>query len=357
MPQRHHKKRSGKLGLAPGTPVYIGDTKTHTTHTVRIQYNEASVATQTVKHFEELKDNITDKTVTWINVDGVHEVDLIEHIGKMFNLHGLSVEDIVNTDQRPKIEDHDNYLYIVLKMLTLNETTFEVKPEQISLILGHGFVISFQEDEGDVFDAVRDRIMTGKGRVRKSGCDYLVYALLDAIVDHYFVVLEKLSEKIEQLEDQVLADNKPSPIRIKQIHTLKKEVIYLHRTIWPLREVFSDFAKAESPLLKDTTRVFIRDVLDHTIQIIESIQTFRDMLTVQMDMYLSYTSHSTNEVMRVLTIIATIFIPITFVVGIYGMNFRFMPELEWEWGYPMVWIVIIFAVAAMLVYFKRNKWL
>jgi len=294
-------------------------------------------------------------TITWINIDGIQRIDVIEKIGKHFNLHPLALEDIVNTGQRPKMEDFVDYIFVVLKMLYYDEKERETKAEQLSLVLGPNWVISFQENEGDVFDPIRERIRADKGRIRKMGADYLVYALIDAVVDNYFIILEKIGEKIEEIEDELVAN--PAPETLQAIHNLKRQMIFLRKSVWPLREVISRLERWESQLINKSTDIYLRDVYDHTIQVIDAIETFRDMLSGMLDIYLSSVSNRMNEVMKVLTIIATIFIPLTLVAGLYGMNFRYMPELEWPWGYPLV-LFFMFAIGVlMLIYFRKKKWL
>lgn len=294
-------------------------------------------------------------TVTWINIDGIQRIDVIEKIGKHFNLHPLALEDIVNTGQRPKMEDFVDYIFVVLKMLHYDEKEKETKAEQLSLVLGPNWVISFQENEGDVFDPIRERIRADKGRIRKMGADYLVYALIDAVVDNYFIILEKIGEKIEEIEDELVAN--PAPETLQAIHNLKRQMIFLRKSVWPLREVISRLERWESQLINKSTDIYLRDVYDHTIQVIDAIETFRDMLSGMLDIYLSSVSNRMNEVMKVLTIIATIFIPLTLVAGLYGMNFRYMPELEWPWGYPLVLFVMFVIGVLMLIYFRKKKWL
>jgi magnesium transporter len=294
-------------------------------------------------------------TVSWFNVSGVHEIAIVEDIGKMFKLHPLLLEDIVHTDQRPKLEDFGDYLFFVLKMITYDKEDNNLMVEQISLILGSNFVISFQENEGDVFDPVRERIRNAKGRIRKMGSDYLAYTLIDAIVDNYFIILEQIGEKIEELQEEVLSQ--PSPDTLQTIQETKREMIFLRKSVWPLREAISALQRGESSLIKENVGLYLRDVYDHTIQVIDSIETFRDMISGTLDVYLSSISNKMNEVMKVLTIIATIFIPLTFIAGIYGMNFKYMPELEWHWAYPVIWVIIIVLGVLMLFGFRRKKWL
>ncbi len=352
---RRMKKRLKLLGQPPGTLVHIGEKKIENVKISIIDYDE--------KYFEEKKDVMVEEcssyiqkpTVSWINIDGLHNVDVIEEIGKEFNIHPLLLEDIVNTEQRPKIEDFDNYIFIILKMLTYDKDDVTIDSEQVSIILGSNFVISFQEREGDVFNPIRERIQQNKGRIRKTGADYLAYALIDAIVDNYFIILESFGERIESLEEELLKD--PTPDTSAKIHNLKRELIFLRRSVWPLRELINILERGESSLIKKSTLIFLRDVYDHTIQVIDTVETFRDTITGMLDTYLSSLSNRMNETMKVLTIIATIFIPLTFIAGIYGMNFRYMPELEWRWAYPTVWIVILAVGISMFIFFKKKKWL
>jgi magnesium transporter len=281
-------------------------------------------------------------------------VDVIEKIGEQFGLHPLVLEDILHTGQRPKMDEFDDYISIITRMLSYNEETNQVESEQFSLILGPNYVISFQERVGDIFNAVRERLRQKKGRLRTRGPDYLAYALIDAIVDHYFFVIEKIGEEIEFLEEELIVD--PGPETLQTIHNLKRELIFLRKSVWPLREMISGLERGESPLIQDRTTIFLRDVYDHTIQIIDTIETYRDMVSGMLDVYLSSVSNRMNEVMKVLTVIATLFIPLTFIAGIYGMNFKFMPELEWHWGYPLVWAIMIVIGVLMLFYFKKNRW-
>ena len=352
---RFTKKRSKKVGLSPGTIIHIGEKKTEKTGIKIIDYDETYFQEKEVSSIEESFPFKDIPTVTWLNIDGLHEVDILEKIGRHFGLHPLLLEDVVNTDQRPKIEDHDNHIFIVLKMLDYDETKNEITAEQVSVILGPNFIISFQEREGDIFNTVRKHIRNKIGRIRKMKAAYLAYALLDAIVDHYFIILEKLGEKIEQIEEELVAD--PQPATLQEIHTLKRELIFLRKSVWPLREVVNTLERGESPLIQESVGIFLRDLYDHTIQIIDTVETFRDMVSGMLDIYLSSVSNKMNEVMKVLTIIATIFIPLTFIAGIYGMNFAYMPELRWRWGYFAVLGVMIITTIGMVKYFKNKKWL
>ena len=348
-------KRSEKSGLPPGTLVHIGKKKAKEVKITLIDYDEVHFEKKELKTIEECFVYKEKPTVTWINVDGLHQVEILEKLGNCYSLHPLVLEDILNTEQRPKMEDYGEYLYIVLKMLEDNNKTNEILTEQISLIVGSNFVISFQEREGDVFDPIRERIRSGAGRTRKMGADYLAYTLVDSIVDNYFVILEKLGEKIEFLEEKLV--NQPTSETLQTIHRLKREMIFLRKAVWPLREVINGLERGESSLIQQSTGIFFRDVYDHTIQVIDTIETYRDMVSGMLDIYLSSVSNRLNAVMKVLTIIATIFMPLTFLAGLYGMNFKYMPELEWRWGYPAILLLMLMIGGFMLIYFRRKKWL
>jgi len=349
------KKRSKKSGLPPGTPVYIGKEKVGKVTITIIDYDEAGFQEKEVKTIEETLSFKDKPTITWINLDGVHQLTDIEKIGTHFKIHPLVLEDIMNTGQRPKMEVFDQYIFIVLKMLRIEDEENETKTEQVSIIIAPNLVISLQESKGDVFDPIRERIRSDRGRIRKMGADYLAYALIDAIVDNYFIILEKLGEKIEDMEDELISN--PSPETLQTIHSLKREMIFLRKSVWPLRELISRLERWESQLIDKSTYIYLRDLYDHTIQVIDSIETFRDMLSGMLDIYLSSVSNRMNEVMKVLTIIATIFIPLTLIAGIYGMNFRYMPELESPWAYPMVYFIMLIIGIVMLIYFRRKRWL
>jgi len=257
--------------------------------------------------------------------------------------------------QRPKYEDFEKYLFVALKMLMLDEKNNEVTSEQVSLIVSSDFVISFQETEGDVFNPIRERLRNAKGRIRKEGADYLAYSLIDTIVDNYFSILEKIGEDVESIEEELVTN--PTPKTLQIIHDLKRQTISLRKSVWPLREIVSGLERGEIPVIKKTTRIYLRDVYDHTIQVIDTVETLRDMIAGMLDIYLSSVSNRLNEIMKVLTIISTIFIPITFVTGLYGMNFKYMPELNWRWGYFGVLGIVLMVVCVMLVYFRRKRWI
>lgn len=358
---KRYKRASRTAGLSPGTVIYVGEKKNEKIKITLIDYDEDKIQEKELTTIEECLFFKDKSTVSWINIDGIHDTSIIEKIGACFRLHPLTLEDIVNVEQRPKYEDFDNYIFIVVKMLMFDDNKKEISSEQVSLILGEHFVISIQEKEGDVFNLIRERLRSNKGMIRKQGPDYLLYSLLDAIVDYYFVILEHLGEKIELAEETLITD--PVPARLRIIHAIKRDAIFLRKSVWPLREVASRLMDGESKLIKKTSHIFFRNIYDHTIQVIDTIETFRDTITSMLDVYLSSVSNRMNEIMKVLTIISTIFIPITFIVGLYGMNFNTavspfnMPELNWRFGYIFVWVIMIAIVVVMLFYFKRKRWI
>jgi magnesium transporter len=354
---RFIKRRSKKAGLPPGSLVHIGQKKQARTHITVMHYQEGRCEEQHPTDVATVFDLRDTPGMSWINIDGVHDTVLIETLGRHFGIHPLTLEDTVNTAQRPKMEAFDDYTYVIFKMLQYDEAAGHVQAEQVSLVLGGSFLISFQEAEGDVFDAVRDRIRRGQGRIRTAGGDYLAYALMDAVVDNYFAVLEHLGEKTEALEEKLYSEEYGGTDLLHDIFRLKREIIYLRKQVLPLRETLNHLHKTEKPLIQEKTRIFFADVYDHLVQGIDVIESLRDVLSGLHDLYISMTSQRMNEVMKVLTMIATIFIPITFVAGIYGMNFEFMPELRWRWGYFAVWGLFVAISATLLVLFKRRKWL
>jgi len=355
MPRLVMKKAHKKVGLAPGTLVHVGERKIEKVRIRIIDYDETQLEEKEAKTVEECFPFKDKPTITWINIDGVHDMEAMGKIGKHFDLHPLILEDIVNTQQRPKLEDFGSHVFVVLKMLYYDKVKRELEAEQVSLIFGSNFIISFQERVGQIFEPLRERIRKGKGRLRKSAADYLAYALIDCIVDNYFVVLEQLGEGIEDIEQDLTTN--PTLETLQAIRTFKKEMIFLRKSVWPLREVVNSLERGESSLIHKSTGIYLRDVYDHTIQIIDTVESYRDMLSGMLDVYLSSISNKMNEVMKILTIFAAIFIPLTFVAGIYGMNFSFMPELGWHWGYFVVLMVMATIGVSLLVYFKRKKWL
>jgi magnesium transporter len=335
--------------------MHIGEKKVEDVKITIMDYDAAQFQETEARTIEECFPFKETPTVTWINIEGLHRIDVIEKLGTHFGFHPLVLEDIVNTDQRPKIEDFVTYLFLVLKRLSYDTGAHEVVSEQISLVLGSNFLLSFQEAPGDDFEPIRERIRSSKGRVRQMGVDYLAYTLIDAIIDNYFLLLEQIGDRIEAVEDVLVAN--PRPETLQTLHTLKREMIVLRKSIWPLREVINRLERWETPLIQKATTIYLRDVYDHTIQVIDAVETYRDMLSGMLDIYLSSVSNRMNEVMKVLTIISTIFIPLTFIAGIYGMNFN-MPELQWPWIYPYAFYVVLLAIGVLMItYFRRKKWL
>jgi magnesium transporter len=354
MPKLYGRSQK-KAGVPPGTVIYLGDLPADGVKLTLIRFSEEYFEEKVIQSIDEALPLPDDKSVTWLNVDGLHDTAVIERLGELIGIHPLVLEDIVSTRQRPKFEDQESYLYIVLRMLSYIDETEEIDSEQVSLLVGPRYVVSFQERVGDVFDPIRERLRQGKGRIRKLGPDFLAYALLDVIVDNYFHILEKVGDRVEEMDDRIITD--PDPQTLQDIRALKREMIFLRKAVWPLREVVSALERLESQLIAKTTRQYLRDIYDHTIQVIDTIEALRDMISGILDIYLSSMSNRMNEVMKVLTIIATIFIPLTFIAGIYGMNFDFMPELHIRWAYPVVWGVMAAVTLVMVHYFRRKKWL
>lgn len=350
------RKRSEKAGLPPGSLMHIGRVYRENSNVSVFNYNEDIYKERAAATLEECLAFHHSKAVTWINIDGITDLDLINQLGNHFNLHPLVLEDMANTNQRPKMEDYGDYLYIVLRMIYYRDG--ELSSEQVSLVVGKDYVLSVQEGDlnrFDVFESIRDRIRNGIGKIRKLGADMLMYSLIDAVVDNYFVVLDGLDDKIEEVEGYLTDNSKEDTLQ--RIQNLKREALTLHKAIWPLREVSSTLQRDEIPLIQPTTQIFLRDVYDHVVQLMDTTETIRDILSGMLDIYLSTLSNRMNEVMKVLTIISTVFIPLTFIAGVYGMNFRFMPELEAPVAYPLVWVVMIVIALLMLRYFKKKKWL
>lgn len=343
-----------KIGQIPGSVIYTGEKSNQKLFIESFDYNKEKCVVKELTNVEECF-NFETGTTTWININGLNHVEAIERIGQHYELHPLVMEDIVNIAQRPKIDEYDDYIFVVLKMLYYDEDG-NIVSEQVSFILGEEYVLSFQESEGDVFDSVRNRITQGKGRIRNMQADYLLYALMDAVVDHYFSVIEALGDKIEVFETAIFSGQVDDDISQK-IQNLKREILRLRRAIFPLREVINRIEKNENNLINHKTITYFRDIYDHLIQVTENIDIYREMIWSLMDMYMTTISNKMNEVMKVLTIMASIFIPLTFIAGVYGMNFNYMPELQFEYGYFVIWGIMIFTFLGMLYYFKRKKWL
>ncbi len=352
--QKLVKSRSRTIGLPPGSLIHIGDKKRESTLMTLIDYTEESFEQNQIglKELESLQTRETG--IRWLNVEGLSDINVLETVGRVFNLHPLILEDILNTDQRPKIDVNDDYIYITAKKLFYDKTLGEFDIEQVSFILGKNYVISISEKDTDVFEPVIKRLQQGMSRFRKLGADYLAYSLLDVIVDNYFTVIEGFGEKVELVEDEMVV--RTSRQTLRTIHKLKRQILFLHKAVWPLREVLSFLERGESLLVQDSTEIYIRDLYDHVIQVMDTTETLRDILSSMLDVYLSSSSNRMNEIMKVLTIISTVFMPLSFIVGVYGMNLRNMPELNWPWMYPFLWLFMICISVSMLIFFKRKKW-
>ncbi len=354
MARRLVVKRGKKLGAAPGTLVHIGKHSQFEPSISVVVYDEDNLQSMEKVTPVACHEFIGLPGVKWFDMSGVHQAVTVKAMGELLDLHPLVLEDILNTDQRPKVETYDGYLYIVLHMLRFDETKHEIYSEQISLILGKDYVFSLQELPDDVFDGVRARLREAR-RIRFMQADYLAYAILDSVVDHYFVLLEKLGDEIEALEDQLILE--PQPQTLQRIHHFKREMLMLRKAVWPLREVLSQLSRDAHPLISEETRLFMRDVYDHSVHVLDTTDTIRELLVSMLDLYMSSINNRMNEVMKVLTIIATLFMPLTFIAGVYGMNFDYMPELTWRWAYPAVWVVMIGVSAGLLMLFRRKGWL
>ncbi|WP_020677669.1 magnesium/cobalt transporter CorA [Geopsychrobacter electrodiphilus] len=342
------------IGLSPGTLVHIGRQKTDTASISVIDYNSESHKIVTNISPEQSKTFKNSDSVSWINICGIHQTDLISDLGQVFDLHALALEDILNTEHQPKCEEFDSYILLIFKLIHVQKDTHQLEQEQISMVIGPNWLLTFQEKPEDIFDRLRDRINRATGKIRQRGTDYLAYAILDSVVDSYFHILSDLGEQLEDIEESLLLD--PEQNVLQEIHRLKQQMIMLRRSIWPLQIAITEFRQLESALLTPGTEIFLRDLLDHISHAVNSLELMRDSSANLLDLYLSLSSQKMNETMKVLTIMASLFIPLTFIAGIYGMNFENMPELKWAWGYPMVWMILISCASGMLWYFKRKKW-
>ncbi len=355
MGKKKHKQKS-KLGLAPGSLVFTGMQKMAQVDILALNYSETEYIESKPKNIAEVISIIKSfDGITWINIDGLHDEKSIEEICTYLGVHKLSMEDILSVGQRPKLEEYTDYLQVVIKLLSIDPGEDTIEYEQLTFILKGNVLVTFQEKTGDVFNSVRNRIKEAKGSVRKKGADYLLYALLDLVVDHYFNILEDFSEKLEDLETELL--NNPDKNTLNKLHSLRRETLLLRRTIYPLREMVGKFEKLEEPIINSDIKVFIRDLYDHTIKVIENIEVLRDMTTGLLDLYMNSASNKMNEIMKVLTIMSAIFIPLTFIAGVYGMNFTNMPELGFKYGYFVILGVMLVVLIGMLIFLKRKKWI
>lgn len=346
------KSKNSHIGLPPGTLVYNGKSTDERVKITLIEYNETEFFEQEFYDLSECMSHVKTNMTKWINVEGVHKTELIETIGRNYDIHPLTLEDIVHVDQRSKFEEYEHYALGIMKMISFDT---EIHAEQLSLILLENTVISFQEPYGgDAFDVIRNRLRQGKGRVRKLGADYLFYALIDSVVDSYFHIIEKIGDAVEDIEEEIMNNAKKNSL-IK-LYELKRELIFLRKQVWPMRDMISNMIRSESEMISKNTQIFLRDLLDHSTRIIDTVETYRDLLSGIMDVYLSNNSNRMNEVMKVLTIMSSIFIPVTFIAGVYGMNFDVMPELRSPYGYAAVWAVMLTIMIGQIIYFKRKKW-
>jgi magnesium transporter len=347
---------SEKSGLPPGSLIHVGDVHESVTRMSVIDYSKENIEEQEIESVDDILKYKDSNTVTWVIIEGLTNVTIVERIGAIFGIHNLVLEDILNTHQRPKFEEYDDHLYIVLKSLLTENERFTVAYEQISLLVLKNFVFVFKEKTDDLFKPVQQRLKTSKGRLRSLGSDYLTYAILDTIVDQNFIIIDSLDDAITSVEDSLLT-SEPTQDTLHTIQMLKREIISIRRNVSPIRELMSGMLRSESDLINEKTHIYLRDVSDHAIRVIESIELYREILTGLLDIYISSVSNKMNEVMKVLTVFASIFIPLTFLAGIYGMNFEYMPELKWKWAYPVLWAVFVSIPVVLLIYFKRKKWL
>lgn len=353
---REIRKHARKAGQPPGTLLYTGKEKIAVPKITVTTYNEENFHEVTGDSLEECIPSDFGQHNLWINVDGLQDIKLIESVAAKYHLHPLTMEDILNVQQRAKIEEFSGYLFITLKILQYSKKTHAITSEQFSLVLTKGVLLTFQESESNLFHNVRERLRSGPTqRLRQQGCDYLMYRLVDTVVDNYYVVLEHLGDRLEAIEEEIIIN--PTPKISRNLYRLKRQILMLRKIIWPVREVVSHLMQVDSELITSFTQLYIRDVYDHAVQAIDAIETFRDMTSGLLDVYLSSITNRMNEIMKVLTIISTIFIPITFIASIYGMNFQYMPELHWRWGYPAVLILMVIITLFMLFYFRRKKWI
>lgn len=351
---RRRTALAAKAGLPPGQTVFMGMQKVDSVVIDLIEYDGENLTEVPGCTLERAIQSISDQVVTWINVTGIHDAGCIDALGEALNLHPLTTEDIVNTWQRPKLESFQDYIFLVLKMMTYHEGRKDIDVEQVSLVLGKSVVVSFQERPGDVFEPIRERIRTQAGRIRRSGADYLAYALMDSVVDNYFVAMEGIGEYIETIDEEIVTS--PDRHHMTEIHRLKRCILTLRKAVWPLREEISAMEKDQSAFISRSTVTFLRNLYDHTVQVMDIVETHRDLLSGMHDTYLSSVSNRMNDIMKVLTVISTIFIPLTFITGIYGMNFHFMPELSKRWAYPAS-LGLMFMIAGLMIwFFKRKKW-
>ncbi len=348
------KYPSEKQGLDPGSLVHVGDVHYPVTRITLVDYSRDHYESHTVSSLEEILEYRNRESITWVIIEGLADASIIESIGKHFNIHPLVLEDILNTHQRPKLEEHDDYLYVVLKSLMPENDRFAVVYEQVSLLVMKNFIFTFKEKADALLSPVLKRLQNSRGRFRSTGADYLMYTILDTIVDLNFDIMDQLEETLTSLEDEIFSN--PTPAALGKLHEMKQEIIKMRRYISPIRDLVAGLLRSESELIDKSTYIYLRDVHDHVLRIIESLETHRDILSGLTEIYLSSITSKMNEIMKVLTVFASVFIPLTFITGIYGMNFETMPELKWAWGYPGVWLMFIATAVGLLLYFRRKGW-
>ena len=344
---------SDKVGKSPGSLIHIGDIHEDQTIISVTYYDKTHNASNKAKSLNEILDKTPGDCLTWVNIEGLTNIELIGDIGKQFNIHPLVLEDILNTNQRPKFEEFDDYHYIVLKNLSLNNS--EVVYEQVSILQLQNFVFTFREKSDELFTPIKQRLKKTKSRLRNHGTDYLTYVILDLIIDQNFILQDAIDEIIDQTEEELL--NKPDNSTLAKIQKIKRDLIFIRRTISPLRELLASILRNENDLIGEHTQIYFKDIYDHVLRISETIELQRDMVYGLLDMYQTHMSNHMNEIMKVLTVFAAIFIPLTFLAGIYGMNFEYMPELKWRYAYPALWVVFIIVGFGLLFYFRKKKWL
>lgn len=349
------KFRVKKAGLAPGSLISAGEIKPDKVQISFFDYNAEKLIEKQDATIQDCLTGLSTKETTWINISGIDDIHTIEIIGRHFGLHSLLLEDIVSSGQRSKLDDYKETIYIVAKMLSYNAESLTVEDEQVSLVLGKNFLISFLESKNNVFAPIYERLRPKNSKIRQRGADYLCYTLLDCLVDNYFLILEKVDGKLEHLEEELFKF--PTPNTLQKIQKTKREITLLRKSIWPMREVISNFRRIDSPLIQESTKLYIQDVYDHTIQAIDAIESFRDISSGMLDIYLSNISLKMNEIMKLLTVVSTIFVPLTFLASIYGMNFDNIPELHLKYGYEAVLTLMACITAGMLYYFQHKGWI
>jgi len=345
---------SVKVGLKPGALLHVGERKLDKIRIRVVDFDQEHLEERELQSIEECEKYRDKDTVSWINIDGLHNIESMAKLSKIFGISSLVFEDVVNTHQRHKFEEYDNYIFIISKMMNYDAETHTISFEHISFIFGKNYVLSFQEKFGDFFEPVRERIRNSLGRLRRKKADYLNYALIDVMVDNYFVVADKLDISLNGLEDELMMN--PTQDTLKQMYIIKRELLKLSRNIRPMREVTSNFYKMETDLIDTRNNIYLRDLYDHTVDLNESVDMDRELVSGMIDTYISITGNKLNEIMKILTIMASIFIPLTFIAGVYGMNFENMPELHEKWGYHLTLLIMLLIGGFMVVYYRKKKW-